>query len=92
MATWILAFVYVVGLIHRCQSVNSLASFFNKDSLLQRMTGIQKVSQSALSHGCNGQITFAADPVRYSERALSARDAVYHNFQTITSNGHQSLH
>ncbi|KRW92827.1 hypothetical protein SD51_00560 [Alicyclobacillus tengchongensis] len=54
IATWVLAFVYVVGLIQRCQSVNSLASFFNKDSLLQRMTGIQTVTQSALSRFLTG--------------------------------------
>ncbi|MCI0181962.1 hypothetical protein MM817_00213 [Acidibacillus sp. S0AB] len=54
VATWVLAFVYVVGLIQRCQSVNALASFFNKDSLLQRMTGIQTVTQSALSRFLTG--------------------------------------
>ncbi|QSO46933.1 hypothetical protein [Alicyclobacillus mengziensis] len=54
IATWVLAFVYVVGLIQRCQSVNSLASFFNKDSLLQHMTGIQHVTQSTLSRFLTG--------------------------------------
>ncbi|MCF8568617.1 transposase [Alicyclobacillus tolerans] len=54
VATWILAFIYVVGLINRCQSVNALASFFNKDGLLQGMTGIQKVTQSALSRFLTG--------------------------------------
>jgi len=54
VATWTIAFVYVVGLIHCCPSVNSLASFFNKDSLLQRMTGIQRVTQSALSRCLTG--------------------------------------
>ena len=54
IATWVLAFVYVVGLIQRCQSVNSLASFFNKDSLLQHMTGIQQVTQSTLSRFLTG--------------------------------------
>ena len=53
-STWILAFIYVVGLINRCQSVNALASFFNADSLLQRMTGIQNVTQSALSRFLTG--------------------------------------
>ena len=42
VATWILAFVYVVGLINRCQSVNSLASFFNRDGLLQGIDGNPK--------------------------------------------------
>ena len=54
VATWVLAFVYVVGLINRCSSVNSLATFFNADSLLQRMTGIQEVTQSALSRFLTG--------------------------------------
>lgn len=53
-ATWVLAFVYVIGLINRCSSVNSLATFFNADSLLQHMTGIQKVTQSALSRFLTG--------------------------------------
>ncbi|WP_067625067.1 hypothetical protein [Alicyclobacillus acidiphilus] len=54
VATWVLAFVYVIGLINRCSSVNSLATFFNADNLLQRMTGIQKVTQSALSRFLTG--------------------------------------
>lgn len=54
VATWILAFVYVVGLIHRCSSVNALATFFNADNLLKRMTGIQKMTQSTLSRFLTG--------------------------------------
>ena len=54
VATWILAFIYVVGLIHRCPSVNALSTFFNADNLLQRITGIQKVTQSALSRFLTG--------------------------------------
>ncbi len=53
-ATWILAFIYVVGLINRCSSVNAVASLFNGDGLLQQMTGIQKVTQSALSRFLTG--------------------------------------
>ncbi|MCL6445122.1 MAG: hypothetical protein K6T83_16985, partial [Alicyclobacillus sp.] len=49
VATWVLAFLYVVGLINRCPSVNALASFFNTDGLLQRMLGLERVTQSALS-------------------------------------------
>ncbi|WP_206881850.1 transposase [Alicyclobacillus mali (ex Roth et al. 2021)] len=54
VATWVLAFLYVVGLINRCPSVNALATFFNKDGLLQRMLGIQKVTQSTLSRFLTG--------------------------------------
>ncbi|WP_436664184.1 hypothetical protein ACOALA_03215 [Alicyclobacillus acidoterrestris] len=54
VATWVLAFLYVVGLINRCQSVNTLASFFNQDGLLQRMFGVQKITQSALSRFLTG--------------------------------------
>ncbi|MCL6446125.1 MAG: hypothetical protein K6T83_22220, partial [Alicyclobacillus sp.] len=54
VATWVLAFLYVVGLINRCPSVNALATFFNTDGLLQRMLGIQRVTQSALSRFLTG--------------------------------------
>lgn len=54
VATWTLAFVYVVGLINRSSSVSALSSFFNMDGLLQRMTGIQTVTQSALSRFLTG--------------------------------------
>ncbi|OPG15223.1 hypothetical protein [Ferroacidibacillus organovorans] len=53
-ATWILAFVYIVGLINRCSSVNALATFFNADGLLQRMAGIANVTQSTLSRFLTG--------------------------------------
>ena len=52
--TWVLAFLYVIGLIHRSPSVNALAAFFNGDGLLQRMAGFQSVTQSTLSRFLTG--------------------------------------
>ena len=54
VATWALAFLYVVGLIKRSPSVNAVSSFYNQDGLLQQMFGIQKISQSALSRFLTG--------------------------------------
>lgn len=42
--TWFLDFIYVIGLINRCPSVNSLAAFFNGDRSLQHMTRVQRVT------------------------------------------------
>lgn len=54
VATWALAFLYVVGLIDRCPSVNALASSFNEDGLLQQMFSTKRISQSALSRFLTG--------------------------------------
>ena len=42
VATWALAFLYVVGLIKRSPSVNAVSSFYNQDGLLQQMLGIRR--------------------------------------------------
>ncbi|GMA62840.1 transposase [Alicyclobacillus fastidiosus] len=54
VATWVLAFLYVVGLINRSPSVNALSSFYNQDGLLQQTLGAKKISQSALSRFLTG--------------------------------------
>lgn len=52
--TWVLAFLYMIGLIHRSPSVSALTSFFNGDGLIQRMLGFRSVTQSTLSRFLTG--------------------------------------
>jgi hypothetical protein len=54
VATWILAFLYVIGLIAGCTSVNNLASFYKNDGLLQRMFNKKSIIQSTLSRFLTG--------------------------------------
>lgn len=47
--SWLLAFLYVVGLIAQCSSVFQTAKLAGKDALLKAMVSVQKITQCALS-------------------------------------------
>jgi hypothetical protein len=49
ISTWKLAFLFVVGLMARCNSCSQIVQFYDKESLLQRIFNEKAISQSAFS-------------------------------------------
>jgi hypothetical protein len=49
ISTWKLAFLFVVGLMARCNSCLQMVQFYDKESLLQRIFNEKAISQSAFS-------------------------------------------
>ncbi|MCY0892589.1 MAG: hypothetical protein OWR52_03655 [Acidibacillus sp.] len=74
--TWVLAFIYVVGLMNRSPSVNALSSFYNQDRLLQQMVGIKKISQSAISRFMTGFSSWDVFNKKRTERLQDDPDTV----------------
>ncbi|WP_240489077.1 transposase [Cohnella thermotolerans] len=47
--TWLLAFLYVIGLVAGCSSVLQMAELAGKDALLKAMFAVQQITQCAMS-------------------------------------------
>jgi hypothetical protein len=56
--TWMLAFLYVVGLIAKCSSVNKIAQLVADDQLLQHMFRSLQIAQHTLSRFLTGNFNW----------------------------------
>lgn len=90
--TWMLAFLYVIGLVAGCPSVLAMASMASDDALLKRMFRNLKIGQHTLSRFLTGSYNWSLFGQKRVERLQQDQDTRLQDGDVVALDDSQVAH